>query len=506
MKYTIIIECVGCHSDKMDFSGNDIKRINNYVDPVDCQQACLENSECEFWTLGTTKNTCYLKNKRFTKDRAHSTAISGSKTCSDCYEHGIEYVGHHIVTISQTLSSKDCQEICRENGMCEYWTHHKTNKQCKLKSARQAKPINSATVNHISGPKHCVYVKELISEPRCSSQLLAVSGGQIGAQTISKSLTNCYSSCQATTSCKYSFWNSNNQACTKHNSQSQIQLDESKQHIWTTPNKCNDCFIENLSINDQTLRELESSNKHDCQKFCYKHDGCEHWDFNHLTNKCRLKATRNNVVYSDKNTVGNRECNYFHSTKSIQPQLSRTLLGCMEDGIRYDGTTIDFFNDVATPFDCQNYCKNHEKCLYFSFNSISAICYLKSENDAKLSKDTISGPKDCPSTTESDSDERNNDVALDITRNANVRNGLGGYDTLYGVDQSPELSPIESEDYYGTNDSGFESEFNSNSSDYYNDSGFESEFNSNSSDYYNDSGFESEFNSNSSDYYNDSGF
>jgi len=84
--------------------------------------------------------------------------VSCTKT-EVCYEDNIDYYGEDLANISydQVPSERDCQERCKANPDCKFWTwgkpgHSHGPKICYQKGTIQERKINNKT---ISGPKFC---------------------------------------------------------------------------------------------------------------------------------------------------------------------------------------------------------------------------------------------------------------------------------------------------------------------------------------------------------------
>lgn len=80
--------------------------------------------------------------------------------------------------------------------------------------------------------------------------------------------------------------------------------------------------------------------------------------------------------------------------------ITLSSLDCFENG--YDYPLSDLSGSPFSALDsvnCQDKCRNHASCAYFTFSPSSGACWLKTAAafaNRKPASDRISGPKTCP--------------------------------------------------------------------------------------------------------------
>ena len=141
-----------CFDFGFDYLGYDVMEQSGIQDFLDCQKLCQENGKCLYWSSHSGK--CWLK-----YSNAGSTVsdienvVSGPKYCKDeCFDFGFDYPGHDIIEHAGIQHFLDCQKLCQENEICQYWTSH--SGICYLKQSNVDK-TTSYKENCVSGPQHC---------------------------------------------------------------------------------------------------------------------------------------------------------------------------------------------------------------------------------------------------------------------------------------------------------------------------------------------------------------
>ena len=52
---------------------------------------------------------------------------------------------------------------------------------------------------------------------------------------------------------------------------------------------------------------------------------------------------------------------------------------------------------ISNEYDCQNECQSYDGCSYWTYNSVTLMCWMKSSDSGSvLLNGAISGPKYCP--------------------------------------------------------------------------------------------------------------
>ena len=77
-----------CFESDVDYKGGDFALPFNTTSEIECQQKCVEQLRCQFWTWGTSenknyevKNMCFLKNATIRREKTNFF-ISGPRSCA----------------------------------------------------------------------------------------------------------------------------------------------------------------------------------------------------------------------------------------------------------------------------------------------------------------------------------------------------------------------------------------------------------------------------------------
>lgn len=83
--------------------------------------------------------------------------------------------------------------------------------------------------------------------------------------------------------------------------------------------------------------------------------------------------------------AGNRVCDY-----------NRNIPSCAKRDTDYSGYDIDYRANVGSSGDCQNICRDHPDCYWFTFKESTDECLLKNLDWGETSSNgAISGPQEC---------------------------------------------------------------------------------------------------------------
>ena len=69
-----------CFDYERDYYGSDVGQKDEVESPKDCQNLCLDNSKCRYWTFTKKEKVCYFKSAN-TGIRYSKEAVSGPKYC-----------------------------------------------------------------------------------------------------------------------------------------------------------------------------------------------------------------------------------------------------------------------------------------------------------------------------------------------------------------------------------------------------------------------------------------
>ncbi|CAH2299059.1 coagulation factor XI-like [Pelobates cultripes] len=117
------------------FSGTVISSLKAF-DVAVCQQACNQNSECQFFTYSLHQSSwcmCYLKQSDSGLPDNVTSVISqysgfnnqssekGLLGCADLLVSDLEYEGISVLE-EEVQSSQECQQLCTNHALCQFFT------------------------------------------------------------------------------------------------------------------------------------------------------------------------------------------------------------------------------------------------------------------------------------------------------------------------------------------------------------------------------------------------
>nr|PIM00218.1 PAN/Apple domain-containing protein [Toxoplasma gondii COUG] len=318
--------------------------------PSSCQDLCQRYQDCYFWTWNSVKKDCYLKNSTalFSRQKNYDTRnkISGPKWCMmphplRCYEVDVSYEGYDIIKnpLTNIRSVLDCHRACVELEDCRYWTWTADSMECQLKSANALRAWRRSfdTIGKISGMKNCGVCTEL------GTDYYGHDVRRVETKSIVSS-EQCRDLCIKDANCFF----------------------------WTWASDWKNCYLKGPDALEAWRRDNSTRSLVSGSKFCP------------MDRDLRLASlSQSPFMYP---------AFYMHNPPP-----------CYEIGVDYAGHDLETVDDekVLSVQDCQQQCQTREGCVYFTFDTVSKVCYLKgggalhdwtkNETTEKL----ISGPKDC---------------------------------------------------------------------------------------------------------------
>ncbi|KAH8584563.1 PAN domain-containing [Cryptosporidium sp. chipmunk genotype I] len=154
-----------CYEYGSSFTGVNLFSIPTFLSPGQCQDSCIQTSDCEFWTYNNKDNVCngYSSEKySFKRDSSTHSMITGSVSCP-CYSHNVNLVtplldGKDKVKVSNSAvnSPAECQALVLENnGLGSYFVYEKEKKECYKQGVVKSDTIPIIDTNSVVGPSIC---------------------------------------------------------------------------------------------------------------------------------------------------------------------------------------------------------------------------------------------------------------------------------------------------------------------------------------------------------------
>ena len=208
----VLVSCTKtevCFEDNIDYYGGDLENVPFDQVPTerDCQARCEKNPDCRFWTWGKPDHShgpkiCFQKDT-IQEKKINNKTISGPKFCTSkytlfwfhfaflkcilycfllnwkcdvsdvsildwdisctktgvCHEDNIDYDGKDLpnVPFDQVPSEGECQDRCKQNPDCKFWTWAKPDHSSRPKICFQKETIGGRRNDSkiISGQKYC---------------------------------------------------------------------------------------------------------------------------------------------------------------------------------------------------------------------------------------------------------------------------------------------------------------------------------------------------------------
>ncbi|OII72892.1 uncharacterized protein cubi_00864 [Cryptosporidium ubiquitum] len=154
-----------CYEYGSSFSGVNLFSIPTFLSPGQCQNSCIQTSDCEFWTYNNKDNVCngYSSEKySFKRDSSTHSMITGSVSCP-CYSHNVNLItpllsGKDKVKVSNKVvnSPAECQALVIENnGLGSYFVYDKEKKECYKQGVVKSDTVSIIDTNTVVGPSVC---------------------------------------------------------------------------------------------------------------------------------------------------------------------------------------------------------------------------------------------------------------------------------------------------------------------------------------------------------------
>ncbi|KAJ1607703.1 apple domain-containing and signal peptide-containing protein [Cryptosporidium canis] len=154
-----------CHEYGSSFTGVNLFSIPTFISPGQCQDSCIQTSDCEFWTYNNKDNVCngYSSEKfSFRRDSSTHSMITGSVSCP-CYSQNVNLVTPLLhgrdkvkVTNREVSSPAECQALVLENnGLGSYFVYDKKKRECYKQGVVRSDTLPIIDTNSIVGPSVC---------------------------------------------------------------------------------------------------------------------------------------------------------------------------------------------------------------------------------------------------------------------------------------------------------------------------------------------------------------
>ncbi|XP_040580977.1 uncharacterized protein [Lepeophtheirus salmonis] len=406
----VFVNLKDCYDYGVDYKEGDIMQVNGIIAPWECQLECQKVQRCNHWTY---KKKCLLKtdHKGLTYTLNKNT-VSGPKYCFE-YKQDVDIKGGHFRTFREIKSAMICQKECDKNPRCLLFSYHPPKLECHLKTngtltyrknfVASSKTVYNKNITTAISP----IIQTVVRTPNCFSYGLKfeTSGSAVEIKKMVNSVELCHKYCKyRVDGCDYFVYFRQRRKCFILGGELRRARPCSDQDDCVAgPSDCKDCFehgLKKAGREYQTHSKIHSP-KH-CQVICREGELCVSWNYDLSTKTCHLYQTVDERIgFIGKNYVfGLKECGKLNSAyKPLVSTEKRYLtVVCFLEHVNYSGDDIDRIERVFSAQECQKVCQAHAKCIFWSWNYESQICYRKNGNDLRHlrgKQNYISGPRVC---------------------------------------------------------------------------------------------------------------
>ncbi|XP_026194568.1 micronemal protein 4-like [Cyclospora cayetanensis] len=214
-----------CLVENVSATGDDYRMQRGVGTVQACNEICLSESRCNWFTYNQKDQICFLKNVRGSSLKFFKSGdLTGPKYCdTSCFLKDIEYMIDRVATLTVEDASR-CRYECSVHSQCQRWTFHMSVRGCYLFGEVKT-AVGKRTPGFWSGFKGGCGAEPLyaLNAPSCvqrgvkyNSALLEV----LPAETA----TLCQQKCQANSSCEtFAYNTSTKNACEFHGPTSDSQ-------------------------------------------------------------------------------------------------------------------------------------------------------------------------------------------------------------------------------------------------------------------------------------------
>lgn len=393
-----------CYSEGVDYVGYDLQRIEgqNIPSAQACQDLCVQDPQCAFFSYKRTSRCCYLKHSGAVGGRSiDEDVVSGPRVCPGgnaddqkesnlpesrnsnepaspghyCAEGSVEYKGKDVEVKKNIRTASHCQQLCYTNNKCFFWTWDKNKNTCNLKGsdAADTKVSGRYTLGKVSGAKDCLPINT-------GCHLLDTTFLGTVVRQIKNSLTfdSCQSNCQNDPDCRFFTWTLSTQLCQlRTDTPFGFIKDSSTVGTVAGPQFCpnDDVCMEQADYVGYDLESIEDGSVPsaiECRSICRQTEGCAFWTWVQQTNNCYLKTEE--ALLGKRNgltTLG----------RYSGPRYCTMLYDCLELNTAYLSATATRNKNIATHVECDSTCKATTGCIKWTYLAESRTCLLLTAKD-----------------------------------------------------------------------------------------------------------------------------
>ena len=337
-----------CYLSETEFAGstNAVLKLNNVED---CQKACHEYKDCDFFSFHSKTFLCYLKYSDDGKRSAHGV-ISADMSCfypktytttvdptpptrsplavvdlsNPCFRLNTAYQGRITAVVSARQPS-DCGAMCHMRSTCHHFTWNRQTQKCYMRGDIDTLMRNSEAT---SGSMKCFHPDEYNTTTTTSTVALAEASA---------------------------------------------------------------CFQQGVNYHGNDIMVVGVTSAIDCSLRCHMTEGCHYFSYLSDYRQCYMKYAAENEMHADGVVSGSRYCFFpgdytttttrsnglcpgchpgMPGTPSVQRQY---FSACFVSGLRYVGAIVAQAR-LPTANDCASMCRRSFFCEAITYND--GMCQL----------------------------------------------------------------------------------------------------------------------------------
>ncbi|OEH74394.1 PAN domain-containing protein [Cyclospora cayetanensis] len=132
-----------CLVENVSATGDDYRMQRGVGTVQACNEICLSESRCNWFTYNQKDQICFLKNVRGSSLKFFKSGdLTGPKYCdTSCFLKDIEYMIDRVATLTVEDASR-CRYECSVHSQCQRWTFHMSVRGCYLFGERLPRYAN----------------------------------------------------------------------------------------------------------------------------------------------------------------------------------------------------------------------------------------------------------------------------------------------------------------------------------------------------------------------------
>ena len=160
----------------------------------------------------------------------------------------------------------------------------------------------------------------------------------------------------------------------------------------------NPCFIRDVNFRGFDMAVKKTVDAYQCAYECSFLENCKVFTYTESDSTCNLKSSDQGGAVEQDHVSGSLEC-FFPDRTTTSTRSGHSTHAptdpCYLRNTEYFGSTIAVVK-VGDGVACHDACRNHQHCLYFSFDASLSLCFLKDSDDGMRSSSSIlSGDMSC---------------------------------------------------------------------------------------------------------------